>query len=75
MLACVLGCDALFEKGFIYVSEAGKIALNPPSEPSESLVAFMGELDGKTSKAFNAQSSKFFKWHRESLSLKGLLGV
>jgi hypothetical protein len=66
MLACVLGCDALFEKGLIFVSEAGKIALNPPSEPSESLFAFMKELEGQTSRAFNAQSSKFFKWHREN---------
>lgn len=75
MLACVLGCDALFEKGLIYVSETGKIALNPPFESSESLFAFMKELDGQTSRAFNTQSSKFFKWHRENLPLNGLLGV
>ncbi len=66
MLACVLGCDALFEKGFIFVSEDGKVSLNPMSDASAGLLEFMKDLDGQTSKAFNSESRKFFKWHREN---------
>ncbi|WP_457029308.1 hypothetical protein [Kitasatospora sp. P5_F3] len=42
--ACVLGCDALFEDGFIHVISEGFIEMSPKAEASEDLVSAATEV-------------------------------
>lgn len=66
MAACVFGCDALFETGFVTVSESGHVrasaAVNEPA-----LAKRLHELDGGRCSAFTAGSAPYFKWHQENL--------
>lgn len=63
-LMCVLGCDALFERGYIIVGRGGVIALGRPSNSPE-VIARTNKLVGKQCNAWTAQSEPYFKWHRQ----------
>jgi hypothetical protein len=68
MLACVLGCDALYGKGIIYVDEAGIIRANGSSVTEEDLIAFVEGLEGKPAGAFSERSKAYFDWHRKNVA-------
>ncbi|MFI6797623.1 hypothetical protein [Streptosporangium canum] len=67
MLACVLGCDALFEEGEVYVDEHGVVrARCTPTGPSTDLPAVVTALDGLHCAAHSPQSEPYFRAHRQS---------
>jgi hypothetical protein len=68
MLACVLGCDALFGKGIIYVDVAGVVRLASNRVAEDDLLAFVERLEGKTAGAFSESSKSYFDWHRENVA-------
>ena len=68
MLACVLGCDALFGKGIIYADEAGIVRVNGSQVMEEDLAAFVERLGGKTAGAFSERSKTYFEWHRKNVA-------
>lgn len=65
MPVCLLGCDKLFENGYIHVSSTGQINLSRPLNGSDCLGEFVGSLIGKSCKAWSAASETYFRWHRE----------
>jgi len=66
MRACRLGCDELYEKGFIVVGETGVIKIHDRARGrSKDLDSKLSELEGVACKAFDAETAQFFAWHRE----------
>jgi hypothetical protein len=70
MLACVLGCDSLFDKGAIFVDNLGVIKATGKFGDHPDLVAFIGGLEGKVSSAYSDRSAKYFDWHAREVALK-----
>ncbi|MGD1055785.1 MAG: hypothetical protein ABR992_00070 [Solirubrobacteraceae bacterium] len=66
MPACTLGCDHLFELGYIYVDTAGSIrATDRATTNATTAVAHaVGRLAGRTCKAYSTSSAQYFAWHR-----------
>ncbi|WP_430497373.1 hypothetical protein ACQRWP_21955 [Micromonospora trifolii] len=65
MLACVLGCDSLYEHGFITVQLGGAIEISPQAALAPAVAAHCSTLF--TSKATNwwsPQREPYFAWHR-----------
>lgn len=62
MGACTLGCDTLFEFGFIYVDEEGyiRVASHAPPVLGEMASGF----EGTRCDAFSQNSSVYFAYHR-----------
>ncbi|MEV4161416.1 hypothetical protein [Nonomuraea dietziae] len=65
MLNCILGCDALYENGYIGVGPGGEIlisgaALNGPGV-AEHVDMF---LKGRTTPWWSEEREKYFAWHR-----------
>lgn len=63
MLACVLGCDALFERGMIVVDPTGTVVANA-TEVGDDLEAVLDSLDGRIYTAWNTSTAWNFEWHR-----------
>jgi len=65
MIACVLGCDALFEQGEVYVDEHGIIrARLAPAGSSTDLPAALKALEGLRCAAHSPLSERYFHAHR-----------
>jgi len=62
MLACVFGCDALFEAGFS-VNENGKIATSSFEPEHEAIAKKLIDLDGRPVGAHTDESTTYFTWH------------
>ncbi len=62
MLACALGCDALFEAGWITVGEDGRIRVR---KAIGELADRLANLDGKVCAAHGPGSEPYFAWHRD----------
>jgi len=67
-LMCSLGCDSLFEKGFVYVAE-GKIYINPSRNLSPHLNKSVELLVNRTAENWLG-SSAYYKWHAKSFGWK-----
>lgn len=66
MLACLFGCDALFELGYILVGESGMVEAGKTS--SEQVRDRLKSLLGRQCLAYDARSRSYFEWHREAHS-------
>lgn len=67
MLACSLGCDALFETAYIVVDDAGVIRFGRPTE-SEALRELLDGLVGRSCTAFNGRTAANFAARRRLVS-------
>ncbi|WP_154794539.1 hypothetical protein [Occultella kanbiaonis] len=65
MLACALGCDSLFECGYIVIDDDGRIARGRPAA-AEALLYEINALIGRTCLAFNGVRAPSFARHRGS---------
>lgn len=65
MPACVFGCDALYESGYIAVDETGHIQVSHSDEPA--MIRRLSLLEGRGCFAFTEKSSVYFSWHRENV--------
>ncbi len=65
MPACLMGCDELFEHGFVYVDTDGVIAASPRSNDTTDLAAAAAHLAGRTVADYDEHRAPFFAWHRE----------
>lgn len=63
MLICALGCDALFEWGYIVVDATGHVGPGRPAE-TKDLEAAMDRLVGKICTVHNASTATNFEAHR-----------
>ncbi|WP_336158757.1 hypothetical protein [Amycolatopsis sp. VC5-11] len=66
MLACVLGCDSLFERGYISVGESGEILVSDIVAESPTVAEFVRDrLEGRSSTWWNTERDKYYAWHRQ----------
>jgi hypothetical protein len=70
LLACVLGCDSLFDKGFIYIDQSGIIKVSSKSDGYPDLSQFVSAIDGQVAKAFSTNAKDYFAWHETNIALK-----
>jgi hypothetical protein len=66
MIACALGCDALFEHGYVTVTDEGLIQATSKSDDEEHLREMVAVLNGRSITNFNVESRPYLSWHRES---------
>lgn len=65
MLACILGCDALYEYGFITVDPGGMLRISPLVEQEAALADHVrGRLEGRVVEWWNEEREPYFEWHR-----------
>ena len=62
MVACLLGCDALFERGLIAV-DAGLVRVSSASKDYERLSAHIQEIGSEVIPAWNMGRAPYFEWH------------
>lgn len=71
MLACVLGCDSLFEHGFIAVGQDGHILISDAINTTPDVAQFAKDrLDGRISTWWTPQREPYFNWHRQHTFIK-----
>jgi hypothetical protein len=59
---CLLGCDALYERGLVAVSDGGRILLSTTvSEPVVNAV--LRPFRRRVCNAWNSATAKYFNWH------------
>jgi hypothetical protein len=62
MPACVLGCDSLYEHGYITVVD-GIIATNPKFDLPTDAAQAIAQLDGRKVEHWGTPNAAYFKWH------------
>jgi hypothetical protein len=66
MSACKLGCDELYERGFIHVSDQGFVETSTLcAHKTGDLAAHAEVLRGKKCSAFRKETHQYFAWHRQ----------
>lgn len=65
MRACVFGCDALYERGYITVDSGGRIVPGAAAQTGPDLEHVISSLKGRQVASHNEKSSSFFEWHAE----------
>ena len=68
MPMCSLGCDDLYEKGYIYVQE-GEIKINKNKWLTEDLKEKVNDLAGRRCDYYNENTQKYFEAHREKFCI------
>lgn len=63
MLACLFGCDALFELGYVVIDEQGIIERG--SRGSEQVADRISDILGLRCPAHGDDSRQYFAWHRQ----------
>jgi hypothetical protein len=61
---CLLGCDALYERGLVAVREGGKILLSPAIS-SSAVKNALRRFRKRRCDAWNSTTAKYFSWHLE----------
>ncbi|MEV6161513.1 hypothetical protein AB0L71_06245 [Streptomyces sp. NPDC052052] len=65
MLACTLGCDALYEHGYVTVAEGGGIQVSPLAAVIPEIDTHIQErLTGRTVTWWTPQRERYYQWHR-----------
>ena len=64
MPMCKFGCDDLFEKGYLTVSE-GSVKILKRSGNSDDLDDYLNEIEGNTCSYWGDKTIAFFKWHND----------
>lgn len=65
MSACRLGCDSLFELGYVVVARDGTIGRGPRRAPmTDDLQSAVEALEGKKCSAWDDSTERYFAHHR-----------
>jgi hypothetical protein len=62
LLACTLGCDELFERGYVAISDDFKVVVRPGLRGD--IAEFLRGLEGRAVAGLNPGSGEFVKHHR-----------
>lgn len=65
MLNCLLGCDSLFEHGYVSVDHEGKVVPTERRPATPDVQTAVDALAGRPCLAFRAASEPYFAWHAE----------
>jgi predicted restriction endonuclease len=72
MSACRLGCDELFERGYISVNDDGAVIASEAIQSSVHVVAYATQhLAGKVFGESMAGRRGYFAWHRDNKLITG----
>jgi hypothetical protein len=71
MVACLFGCDALYESGLIAVDDEGKVISSPTVVDETPLGKRVAALRGRAVSAFTDSSRGYFEWHKKNTYLSG----
>jgi hypothetical protein len=64
MAACRLGCDDLFERGYIAIDDNGRIIASVSIEiETAALRQAVARVEGRTCPAFTEATRDYFAWH------------
>ncbi|ROP37172.1 hypothetical protein [Saccharothrix texasensis] len=73
MLACVFGCDALYERGYVSVSPAGDIMISAKVAEFTEVEAMVQErLKGRRTSWWTPERDRYYQWHRTHRFLRML---
>ncbi|MFF9521297.1 hypothetical protein OG399_15420 [Streptomyces achromogenes] len=65
MLACVFGCDALYEHGYVTVAPGGDIQVSPLVHDIPEVAAYIKhKLEHRTVTWWNEDREPYYNWHR-----------
>ena len=64
MPACTLGCDELFERGYLAVDTFGVLTANETKPTSGDLAEIVKALANRPIHGYTANQEQFFAWHR-----------
>ncbi|HEX5393071.1 MAG TPA: HNH endonuclease [Rhodocyclaceae bacterium] len=67
-LMCVLGCDSLFDKGFVYAPD-GCVRVNSRREGTPHLDNAISQIEGRTVANWS-NSSLYYQWHAKEFGWK-----
>ncbi|RAO23336.1 hypothetical protein MED15_01176 [Micromonospora noduli] len=67
MLACVFGCDALFETGYISVNENGQIVTSSFGSEHKAIATKVADLEGRLVSTHTKASSAYYAWHHSNM--------
>lgn len=67
MPICLLGCDKLFENGYIYVDSSGVICAKHDAKGNPQLDPVINAFEGERCLSWSSASEPYFKWHRDHL--------
>ena len=62
---CVLGCDALYERGYITVDDGGRIVVGRMADLPMHLKTHLRTLKGRKCSGWDNRSDRYFDWHRK----------
>ncbi|MFB7672284.1 hypothetical protein ACFC26_12790 [Kitasatospora purpeofusca] len=64
MLACSLGCDSLYERGYVTVTDGGVIEASPLAQDAPALQELVEQLAGRAVPWWSEGREPHFRWHR-----------
>ncbi|MFG2950460.1 hypothetical protein [Streptomyces adustus] len=65
MPACTLGCDAVYEHGYVTVAAGGALEISPLAADIPEIAAFLADrLAGRTSGWWTPAREPYYQWHR-----------
>jgi hypothetical protein len=64
---CLLGCDALYERGYVVVNEKGIIAKGRVEVLSSDLKRHLEAIEGRKCDHWTNSSTPYFEWHRQRI--------
>ena len=65
MPVCLLGCDALYERGLVTVTPNGRIVVAHPEQRTPALTVHLRSVKGRTCSVHSSETEPYFAWHRE----------
>jgi hypothetical protein len=68
MLACTIGCDHLFELGYIYLNQRGVLRRNTKRAVTAAIDETIGGLEGSIREVYSEGSAPYFRWHRAEVA-------
>ena len=69
MPLCIMGCDSLFEKGYLLVNNEGLVEINQNKTITKKVDSYVSKLKGNKCNHFNEKTSSYF-YHRYSMNSK-----
>ncbi|MFJ4242794.1 hypothetical protein ACIP17_19525 [Streptomyces iakyrus] len=67
MPACLLGCDELFEHGYIHVTDTGHVAVSGKAGEHPALKEVADQLNGNRVGGYSEHRAPYFAWHRNNI--------
>jgi len=65
MAACLMGCDALFEKGLVAVDDAGLLLHAPGLERTDAVHTYVSNMPTRLPVTWLEGRREYFRWHRQ----------